>query len=912
MKLWIRTLFKDLLAIALLLSLFYFSGKKYLEMVSQKIRGAGDPIGVVTDVAYYPKRQLSGDDYTNNLSREDELYEGDLVTSDSFSSILMNLVDGTEISLENGSKIILRLRENTIYFDGTISALSTRDREEPLQLINMGEENPLPIILSQASEITISTDDKGVFKMAVLTGEATRGKEKIEENEQFLLKPTGETSVNVMSFIQTFPPNNSSWLTFGETQKIRFAWEEPNRADSRTLWIALDTDFQRIVYRADDLRDLSYELDLLPGDYFWRVGNSDLDQYSSTGKIRIVDNLPLKALAPTDGQELTYRDTPPAQTFQWQGAESADFWELEIGTMDNGNLPLITERTRYNQIRINDLAEGDYWWRVSAQYGGMENVTRTAPTPAGRLKISRLLELQPPRLIAPEPLAVLTPEEFAEGVRFSWKGDSEIPLYQFTLSPNENMSDPLVRENTSKNYFLVNEELLPDQYFWQIVPLTDGTVPVENSEIRSLLCRERVRNLELLSPRPNEAVTLERGASLPFIWDSSEKENFRFRLWKVTGDVEKIIANSRVDRLELAQYIAEEGDYRWQVDLMDEKGAVALEGSKYTFSVKTPLLPPRLIYPEPDSTISLIGEEILPLAWSEVGNSRGYTGALYKGNGLEPVLSIQETVRTAFDVDIDLLTRGDYTLELQSVRDDDGKGFSPTSVLSRSSFTIGDIISYVAPVITSPRAGTETNRLEVLQNGLPIGWTSSYDFPSYEIVLKQKDSGTLLLRRVTSRKTFTIDDLYPDSYSVEVRGIDSENRTSPMGETDVTVLTVEPLAPVRVTSPARGSIVDMSDRDSLEFSWRPTEAGETYTIALYSREGSRIFQTDDFRGTNYSFTDLSKLDVGDFTFTVKAVKEYNDIGIVRSSPETRVDFAITIKSIGAAPVILSPDIQYAD
>ena len=912
MKLWIKTLFKDLLAGVLLLSLFYYAGNRYLEIVSSKIRGSGDPIGVVSDISYYPKRQLTGDEYTYNLNREDDLFEGDTISSDSFSSILMNLADGTEISLENNSRIILSLEENTIYFDGTISALSTGERENPLQLINLREQNPQPIILGQSSEITISTDDKGVFNMAVLTGNVSRGEDRIRENEQFRLTPEGEKTVDTMSFILKSPANNSSWVTFTESQNILFSWDEPQRAETRSLWVSLDTDFERIVFQADDLTELNYELDLLPGDYFWRVGNGEEGQYSSTGKIKIIDNLPLKSLLPAEDAEFTYRDQVPSPTFMWQGAENADFWELEIGNESDPENPVITQITRYNQLKVDSLEEGSYWWRVTAQYKGMENIGKTSPTPPKEIVITRQEVLQPPELISPEQKAELAPENFAEGVRFSWKGDPEIPLYQFILSESVDMADPLIRENTSKNYYDYYGPMDEGAFFWQVVPLTDGTIPVEPSEIRNIISKEKIKSIEQLSPASGEAVTLEKGGNLIFLWDSSERGNFRFRLWKVTDGAERIVANSRLDRLEISQYIADEGDYLWQVDIMDDKDRAALEGTRRAFSVKLPLLPPHLIYPGEGSSISLIGEAKLSLSWTEVANSLAYSGALYKEGDLNPVLTLPETESTSADVDISLLSEGTFTMELQSVREEDGKGFPNVSHVSRSTFDISDIVTYEAPVITAPADRTVTNRLDVLQNGLSIRWRSTYAFPSYSVALKQKESGTLLLRRVTDRTFFRIDDLYPDDYIIEINGIDNRNRLSPVGTAEISVDPVETLPAVTVLTPSQGETVDMSDRDTLEFRWRRGEEDELYTLALYDQSGNRIFSLDDYRSNEFVFTDLSKLDVGRFVFTIKAVKEYNSLGIVRTAPEKSINFSITLQTIGEAPVILSPDIQYAD
>ena len=911
MRLWIKTLFKDLLALALLLSVFYFAGTRYLEIVSSKIRGAGDPIGTVSDLSYYPKRQISGDDYTYNLNNQDDLFDGDTISSDAFSSILMNLIDGTEISLENSSRIVLSLMDNTIYFDGTISALSTEERSEPLKLINLREENPQPIILGNASEITLSTDDKGIFNMSVLAGDVSRGEEKIEANEQFRLTPDGETSVDRMSFILSSPPNNSSWVTFEETQNMLFTWVEPQPAATRSLWIALDTDFEKIVFQADNLEEQEYNLDLLPGDYFWRVGTEEDSRFSTTGKIRIMENLPLKALLPLNETELTYRDQIPSPTFSWQGAENAEYWELELGVMSDMTNPVISQRTRYNQMKIDDLEEGIYWWHVTAQYTGIENIGRTSPTENRTLVVIRQDELKPPELISPEDKASLSPDDFSRGVRFSWKGDPEIPLYQFILSADSTLEEVLRRENTSRNYFDAAGGLEEGTYYWQIIPLTDGSVPVESSEIRSFQNREKVKTIELLSPEADEAITLSP-EDISFIWDSSERENFRFRLWKITDGTERIIANSRLDHPQNTQYIGEEGDFLWQVDIMDEEDRVALGGTRRAFSVRKPLLPPDLTYPRPDSTIELIGEEKLTLSWNDIDNSIAYEGTLFKEGESVPLVTLPGTDILSYDIDVSLLSEGDYRMELRSLREDEGKGFPTASAVSRSSFSIGSIINYQAPVITSPSDQFLANRLEILQDGLLIRWDSSYRFPDYSLTLRQKDSGTLLMRRETKQNYYRIDDLYPDDYIIEVNGIDSRGRTSPAGRSELTIEPVTSLYEVRMVSPLQDETIDMSDLDALTFRWRQVEEGATYTLSLSDQSGNRIFFQDNYRGTEFVFRDLSKLDVGLFVFTVKAVIDYGNIGIVRTSPETRTGFSITLDTIEEAPVILSPVIQYAD
>ncbi|MDC7224981.1 MAG: hypothetical protein PQJ60_14630 [Spirochaetales bacterium] len=913
MRLWIRTLFKDLMAVAVLLSLFYFAGREYLNLVSGKIRGSGDPIGVVSDLAYYPKRQIEGEEYTFNLSREDDLFEGDLVSSDSFSSILMDLVDGTEISLEHESSIILHLSEDTIYFRGTISALSTEKRDDPLMLINMDEENPEPIVLAHSSEITLSTDEKGVFNMSVLVGEATRGSDRIGENEQFTLSAAGETQVNRLNYILSTPANNSRWVTFEETLSLPFSWDEPDPAATRSLWVSQDSTFENILYHEENLTRLSRELELPPGDYFWRVGNEEQGDYSSTGKFKISRNIPLKALSPSEDTELFYREQSPKQTFVWQGAEGADYWTLELADSENMAEKIVSERTRYNQLQLSDLREGEYWWRVTARYEGVENLASVTTGEPEKLIVKRQTEALPPRLISPEEEEEITPAEFTRGVRFSWKGDPEIGLHRFILSTRRDMSEPIYTEESRNNYINLTEDIPPGAYYWQVVPLPEEDIPVQSSPVRSLLCLQRQRRLELIYPAAEEAVELEGGENLVFRWESSERGSYRFRLWLVTEEEEeKLVASTAVTRQEFSQYMARGGDYLWQVDLIGDNNRILLEGTPQPFALEQPLLPPQLITPLPGSSLSLVGEDKLPLSWTSVPNGDSYSGQLIQEGKEEPVLSFQNRESTLIEADISLLGEGSYTVELQTERLDRGRGFPRVSEKSLSSFTIDEIVIFEAPRITNPSSGMVTNRLDLLRDGLDIRWQSAYPFPSYEVVLKQKESGTLLMRRVTNRLNYQINDIYPDEYLIEVTGIDNRGGLSPAGQTSLTVLAVEPLSPVSLRTPQKGQTVDMSDLDSLEFRWAEAEAGARYNIALFDIRGEILFSLDNYPGTSYVFSDLSKLDVGEFIFAVEAVKEYNEIGIVRMSPETRVPFSITIKTIGEAPVILSPDVQYAD
>ena len=116
--------------------------------------------------------------------------------------------------------------------------------------------------------------------------------------------------------------------------------------------------------------------------------------------------------------------------------------------------------------------------------------------------------------------------------------------------------------------------------------------------------------------------------------------------------------------------------------------------------------------------------------------------------------------------------------------------------------------------------------------------------------------------------------------------------------------------PPRMISPGKATIVDMSRRDSLTFTWQGSEGARNYILRVYQLEGGRkkVFERV-VAGTRFDLRDLSVLDKGRFAWSLQAMGAG---GRNAASEESFHDFVITLGKDLSSPEVTSPEIQFVD
>jgi hypothetical protein len=101
--------------------------------------------------------------------------------------------------------------------------------------------------------------------------------------------------------------------------------------------------------------------------------------------------------------------------------------------------------------------------------------------------------------------------------------------------------------------------------------------------------------------------------------------------------------------------------------------------------------------------------------------------------------------------------------------------------------------------------------------------------------------------------------------------------------------------------PRNNSVVDMNKLDSIPFKWSTVAGAKSYSLKFMHQSSGEILLQKDTVAPNYNFTQLDKLDVGNFSWTVEAIPglETAEKGISTGK------FSITLGEQPAAPEAIS-------
>jgi hypothetical protein len=227
-------------------------------------------------------------------------------------------------------------------------------------------------------------------------------------------------------------------------------------------------------------------------------------------------------------------------------------------------------------------------------------------------------------------------------------------------------------------------------------------------------------------------------------------------------------------------------------------------------------------------------------------------------------------------------------------------------------FSISRIVKLSPPELIAPSGDAVLGELEVRRSGIEFSWKNDPGLPKARFTLAS-DSGfrTIISEEELEASKTRFKRLEPGTYFWNVSGVDAAGRTYVSAAREFEVRKAPELLPPAIIGPKPGELVDMSASDLLSFSWKPAQEATHYSVKLASKKtGALIASVEAVKGLRWDFSDLGKLDVGAFTFTLQSLALDKDGKVERRSAAVSIDFGITLSGSGGVPQILSPDTMY--
>lgn len=896
-----RSLGKDLLAVLAAGTIFLASGWLFYSDINSTLKNVeGEEIGVITFKKNNAQRKYTGRTVWENVESTSILYNNDTIrtSTDSEAVILMN--DGTEIVLQDSSLIVLEWGEeekNIEFLGGNISAKNSAADNRAVQI----KSADTVISLSDAT-VKLEQGLEGKLGLSVVDGNigVSKGntRQEVKANQKALIDRNLDSfTIDEFSIQPNRPDDNSYFLTFNNSNDILFSWEVIKSVTDPVFQISNDLDFKRIVDTTPAGNEKNMIKTLPEGTYYWRIISGSTGEAESQSRRFVVinDNYP-NPVSPAPQLEIKYRNQLPKIRFLWNQGLFADFYLLEISKSERLDSPIASEKVRGNFQIINNLEEGNYFWRVTPHYslGGIGYAQK------GKIQnfmVTRNTALYPVSLIYPPDKIVLTSIETAKGMNFKWKEDAEIASYQFYFSDNPVFTSTLYNEPVSAASFSIAEEIKPGTYYWKIGGVTTDNEVLPHSEYRTVTVKQATGEIALTNPPFDEHFEIPQFGSRTFTWDSTVGENFKFLLYKDTLSSIPIIEDN-VKGKSRKTLIPASGDYFWQVSVIDDNNNPVIESPVSRFSTRTPLENPVFVFPAEKSELKIIGDAPLEIRWDKVFGADSYSIEIINQSTGKTVLPVTQTSDNTFSFTrTKELSEGIHNVKLKAVKKSSEKWGISQSGETVLSFRITDVIVYDPPVLVSPPDKKIADMEGILNGNLVFEWQHKPMLRRYEISISDSINFDRNLSIYSAEGSgFRLTEIKPGKYFWKVKGYDEKGHDSPPSK--VNTLTVEPIKPLlqpAIISPGNGENINMDNRNTLLLQWKGSPDTEYYSYKLIQNEGAeRVLASDEkFRGTEIIFRDLDKLDIGKFRFEVQALKDLPG-NEKRKSPTASSSFSISL------------------
>ncbi len=612
-------------------------------------------IGTITFKRQVAQRKYLAQVVWEDVEQDVPVYNNDSIRTASESEAVIHLGDGTDINIDENSMIMLSTLEDSININfehGTISANRSGVSGVDIAAINIRSQDTTVSI--DRSNIQLTQMDNQSLDLTVSDGTAKvySGKEEtlVNTNEKALVSADRKvTTIVKLNFILKEPGPDRFYMLEAQSGDVTFLWDAEGNVQNFTFELSGDRDFKKLLASKKTGSVKQSVERLSAGVYYWRVSafNADTKQleYSEIRKVNLLFKNPARPVAPAQGELISHTAGENAVAFRWIDDELAGDYELEISQDREFKTPGIIHKTALRNIVIDNLTQGEYFWRVKSNITtGVDTFSRTSAVSSFRIEKGRMIN--PPVLVTPASgesidLALIK----GKGIMFSWINDSGYSRYEIEISRNETFTDLVTRQNRNVNFLELKDQVRPGKIYWRVNGIQKNTSEKNTSLIGMFDIVEK-EIIVLVSPAEGAEFRIpadENKTDVKFSWNQvAAKGIYRVQVSR-NRDFSDLRANEKTAAGSSTIALTEAGDYYWRVVLLDENGTESVKSAGSRFKIFT----------EQKET----GKSFV-LVKSPVTGSRIYINSKYRGQ-----TSVKEGVAPEQKVKVRVVTKSfyDYT-----------------------------------------------------------------------------------------------------------------------------------------------------------------------------------------------------------------------------------------------------------
>ena len=578
------------LIIAVFSSLLYFDFTKRLSVANAQ------EIGTITFKKRVAQRKYSGQVIWEEVEQQMTVYNNDTIRTSDISEAVVRLKDGTDISMDENSMILLSMDANAINIDFTQGSIFAK-RGDILGVVKeitiQSQDTKVSI---EKSDIQMSKSDKKDLDLTVTGGTA---KVQIADKEQIIAKDekitidkgSKEGKIVKLQIKPISPDPNKFIVTTSKTVTVDFSWEPVGGNPDIYLDISEDKDFKG-KHIAMRVKQTTASEQLEPGGYYWqlRAINSKDGSVELSGprKLTIVRETPVQLLAPENNRVFNFTDQPPLVNFRWGTSDIANEYIIEIAKDSAFKTMVKAIETKLTGISVIDLEGGDYFWRVRSKIQ-IGTGTYSGSSEVSQFKVKKVQEASIPELISPQDSRIVSVEMInKKDFLFSWRSAAQFGSYRILISRDKAFQDLVINATANKNYYTLEKEIQPGSYFWKIQAVHEGDEAPPFSAERKFIVVTADR-LKLIAPALKATMPLndeKKEIPVSFTWEKASVEGtYKFEI-TMDKSFSMLLEQRVVGATSVTLPSLKVGTYFWRIRLLDENKnqIIASDVSEFTVS----------------------------------------------------------------------------------------------------------------------------------------------------------------------------------------------------------------------------------------------------------------------------------------------------------------------------------------
>jgi hypothetical protein len=650
----------------------------YIDLTGQAGPGNTKIIGKITAKRNIAERKYSTQVIWDEIFKDSKLYNYDTVRTADQSETVIRLNDGTEITLNENSMILLSLSEKEVdikFIQGTMNAKQTGAAGAKTQKINI-ESGESKISLNNG-DVSLAQDKENQLQMTVNRGTATlkTGKEEklINENQNIL---AGKDSIRLYDLtIKLITPENNRFIeSSAKTTTVNFSWERLKGDYTTYLEIANNASVVDPLIKKK-VNGAASTASLHEGVFYWRVNaihnTTKKVESSEIRKLSLFNNKPVFLISPADKSIIKYRDSNPMINFLWSKNESISRYNLIISAKPDMSSPMVNTSVEGNRISLNSLSQGNYFWKVM-NISDIEQIKNNATSPVYSFVVSKNEKMEPPVPVSPSDGKAVHPKSIVQkGLNFIWSKDPAITDVRLTIAEDREFSKILYTKNSKESFFRLSDTLNDGTYYWSLRGVMRDGSTTDSSAVRRFVV-VKTGSITLIEPKDRAVIlskNAQKGAEISFSWSKTDIEG------KYILQIARDRNFSSVSKeISISDFSADipgitEGLYFWRVKLNDEKGTELLISPVHTFELLSLLDIPAVIGPLSGSSIDMLRKDSLDFFWKPVRGANVYRIGLYQiKGGIHHSVATLETRNTSYLFsDLKKLDVGKFIWTLQAM-----------------------------------------------------------------------------------------------------------------------------------------------------------------------------------------------------------------------------------------------------